>query len=119
VLCCPFALKMFGPGYAAQGAPLLQLLAAATLPKAVIELYLGVLRVRSRTRAIAVIQGARLLGTLTVVLMVPTGSILIGTGVGVLLVHVVIAVAVFPALRRAASQSDDLAANGPRRAAPC
>ncbi|MBC6459319.1 lipopolysaccharide biosynthesis protein [Actinomadura sp. HBU206391] len=117
IVCCPFALEVFGPGYAAQGAPLLQLLAAATLPKAVIELYLGVLRVRSRTRGIAVIQGARLLGTLAVVLVVPTESILIGTGVGVLFVHAAIAVAVFPALRRAASPGDDRAANGPRRAA--
>ncbi|GAA2093403.1 lipopolysaccharide biosynthesis protein [Actinomadura alba] len=119
VLLCPFALKVFGPGYAAQGAPLLQLLAAATLPKAIIELYLGVLRVRSRTRAIAVIQGARLTGTLAVVLMVPTESVLIGTGVGVLLVHVVIAIAVYPALRRAAAEGDEPVANGPRRAAPC
>jgi O-antigen/teichoic acid export membrane protein len=119
VLLCPFALQVFGPGYAAQGAPLLQLLAAATLPKAIIEVYLGVLRVRSRTRAVAVIQGARLGGTLAVVLLVPTGSLLIGTGVGVLLVHLAIAVVVYPALRRAASPGREPTANGPRRAAPC
>ncbi|MCU1469018.1 MAG: hypothetical protein JWQ39_167 [Glaciihabitans sp.] len=110
-LCCPFALQVFGPGYAVKGATLLQLLALATLPKAVIELYLGVLRVRSRTRQIALIQAARFLGTLAVVLMVPSGSLLTGTGAGVLAVHLIIAAAVLPALRRAAAPAGDLTAD--------
>jgi hypothetical protein len=101
-LCCPFALEVFGPGYAGEGAPLLQLLALATLPKAIIELYLGVLRVRSHTRRIAVIQGTRFLGTLAVVLAVPADRVLTGTGIGVLMVHLLIAAAILPALRRAA-----------------
>lgn len=114
----PLAFRVFGAGYAAEGAPLLQLLAVATLPKAIIELYLGVLRVRSRTRLIAVIQAARFLGTLAVVLAAPSGSVLIATGMGVLIVHVLIAVAVFPALRRAAARGDDSPADGLVRAVP-
>jgi O-antigen/teichoic acid export membrane protein len=100
-LCCPFALEIFGPGYAGEGARLLQLLALATLPKAVIELYLGVLRVRSRTRRIAAIQATRCLGTLAVVLAMPADRLLTGTGAGVLMVHLLIAAAILPALRRA------------------
>ncbi|MGH3390169.1 MAG: hypothetical protein ACRDOO_14975, partial [Actinomadura sp.] len=116
-LGCPLAFRVFGDGYAAEGAPLLQLLAIATLPKAVIELYLGVLRVRSRTRQIAAIQAARFVGTLAVVLAAPVESLLIATGMGVLIVHVLIAIAVFPALRRAAHGADS-PATGLARAAP-
>jgi hypothetical protein len=113
-LCCPYALGAFGPGYADEGTPLLRLLAVATLPKAVIELYLGVLRVRSQTGRIAVIQAARFLGTLAVVLTVPTGSILLGTGIGVLAVHAAIAVVVLPALFRAAAHDRDRRGRGAR-----
>lgn len=114
----PLAFRVFGDGYAAEGAPLLQLLAIATLPKAVIELYLGVLRVRSRTRQIAAIQAARFVGTLAVVLAAPVESLLIATGMGVLIVHVLIAIAVFPALRRAAAHGADSPSTGLARAAP-
>jgi hypothetical protein len=101
VLACPFALELFGHGYAAQGAPLLQLLAVAILPKAVIEMYVGVLRVRSRTRLIAAVQGARLLGVLALVPVLFHGTRLVTIGMVVLGVNMAIAVAVLPALRRA------------------
>jgi O-antigen/teichoic acid export membrane protein len=102
----PVAFMVLGHGYAAEGAPLLRLLAVATLPTAIVELYLGVLRVRSRTRRIAVIQAARFFGTLAVVLVTPTDSVLLGTGTAVLVVHTLLAIAVFPALRRAAAHGD-------------
>jgi O-antigen/teichoic acid export membrane protein len=53
------ALDLYGPRYAAYGAPILELLALATLPKTLTELYLGALRAQSRTRLIAVIQVTR------------------------------------------------------------
>ena len=55
----PWVLTLFGAGYAAQGAPILELLAVATLPKTLTEMYLGALRAQSRTSLIALIQGVR------------------------------------------------------------
>jgi O-antigen/teichoic acid export membrane protein len=83
VLLAPLALKLFGPAYAAYGAPVLQLLAIATLPSAVTELYLGSLRAQSRTSQVAVIQAVRcvLMLGLTVVLTGAIGAI--GAGVAV------------------------------------
>ncbi|SEF79944.1 Membrane protein involved in the export of O-antigen and teichoic acid [Thermomonospora echinospora] len=101
VVACPVALKLLGPGYAAQGAPLLQLLAIAVLPKAVIELYVGVLRVRSQTRLIATVQGVRLLGVLALVPLLFHGTRLTTIGMVVLGVNLMVAVAILPALRRA------------------
>jgi hypothetical protein len=90
-------LSVFGPGYAREGAPLLRLLALATLPKALIEVYIGVLRVQRRTRLVALLQGARFAGVLGLVLMLsgPTGP-----GYAVLAVTTVLAVAVLPAVLR-------------------
>ncbi|REE98925.1 O-antigen/teichoic acid export membrane protein [Thermomonospora umbrina] len=101
VVACPFALELLGHRYAEEGAPLLQLLAVAILPKALIELYVGVLRVRSRTRMIAVLQGARFLGVLALVPLLFDGADLVTIGLVVLGVNVVIAAAVLPSLRRA------------------
>src|ERR1019366_4329051 len=58
-LLAPWALGLFGPGYAAHGAPILQLLAAATVPKALTDLYFGALRAQSRTSLIALLQAIR------------------------------------------------------------
>ncbi len=94
-------LSVFGPGYADYGAPLLRLLAVATLPKALIEVYIGVLRVQRRTRQVAVLQGARFAGVLGLVLAMSHGSDITGPGYAVLAVSTAIAVAVLPALLRA------------------
>ncbi len=94
-------LSVFGPGYAEYGAPLLRLLAVATLPKALIEVYVGVLRVQRRTRLVAVLQGARFAGVLGLVLTMHQGSAITGPGYAVLAVSTAIAVAVLPALLRA------------------
>jgi O-antigen/teichoic acid export membrane protein len=91
-LLAPWGLRLFGPAYAAHGAPVLQLLAVAALPRAVSELYLGVLRAQSRTLLVAVIQGARcvLMLGLTVLLTGAMGTI--GAGVAVLTSQAVVAV---------------------------
>lgn len=96
----PWLLGLFGPGYAAQGAPILMLLAAATLPRAVTEIYLGALRAQSRTSIVAVVQGVRavLIFALTLVLIRVMG--IVGAGVAVLASQLVVAVAVSPALIR-------------------
>ncbi|WP_345439000.1 hypothetical protein [Actinoallomurus vinaceus] len=90
-------LSLFGEGYARHGAPLLRLLALATLPKALIEVYIGVLRVRRRTRRVAVLQGVRFAGVLALVLALPGTT---GPGYAVLAVSVALALAVAPALLR-------------------
>ncbi|OKI87278.1 hypothetical protein AMK10_33195 [Streptomyces sp. CB02058] len=58
VLFAPYILAPFGEDYAAHGTLVLRLLAAAALPRVLVELYIGVLRVQGRTGALAVLQGA-------------------------------------------------------------
>ncbi|MGW0789101.1 lipopolysaccharide biosynthesis protein [Streptomyces sp. NPDC002911] len=58
VLFAPQILAPFGADYADHGTLVLRLLAAAALPRVVVELYIGVLRVQGRTGALAVLQGA-------------------------------------------------------------
>ncbi len=58
-LLAPWALGLFGAGYAAHGALILELLAVATLPKTVTGIYVGALRGQSKTSLIALIQGVR------------------------------------------------------------
>ncbi|MEV5748287.1 hypothetical protein AB0L00_10750 [Actinoallomurus sp. NPDC052308] len=93
-------LSVFGPGYAREGAPLLRLLALAVLPKALIEVYIGVLRVRRRTRLVALLQGVRFTGVLALLLLLPGGAHATGPGYAVLTVTVALAVAVLPAMLR-------------------
>jgi O-antigen/teichoic acid export membrane protein len=99
-LLAPWGLGLFGPGYAREGAPILQLLALATLPKTLTEVYLGALRAQSRTRMVAIVQGIRatiMLG-LTVWLVETMG--LIGAGVAAVVTQVVVAAMISPALWR-------------------
>ncbi|MEU8705870.1 lipopolysaccharide biosynthesis protein [Streptomyces sp. NPDC048565] len=57
VLFAPQILSPFGAEYARHGTLVLRLLAAAALPRVVVELYIGVLRVQGRTGALAILQG--------------------------------------------------------------
>ncbi|TXS09310.1 lipopolysaccharide biosynthesis protein [Streptomyces sp. wa22] len=57
VLLAPQILSPFGADYAEHGTLVLRLLAAAALPRVVVELHIGVLRVQGRTGALAVLQG--------------------------------------------------------------
>jgi O-antigen/teichoic acid export membrane protein len=107
-------LSVFGPGYAEHGAPLLRLLALAALPKALIELFIAVLRVQRRTRLVALLQAVRFAGVLALVLVLSQrsdeGLDVTGPGYAVLAVTIAIAVAVLPALLRAASPIPQLTA---------
>lgn len=101
VALAPVGLEIYGHGYAT-GAPLLQVLALAVLPKAVIELYVGVLRVQKRTRLIAALQGVRLAGVLGLVTLLIDPDHLATIGVAVVAVNVAVAAAILPGLLRAA-----------------
>lgn len=105
IVAAPVGLRVFGESYA-HGAGLLRLLAAAALPKAIIEIYMGVLRVQSRTRPVAVLQAVRCAGVLAVILVFAAGEhYLVMVGVAVLAVHVAVAAAIFPRLRAIARPS--------------
>ncbi|MBY8884607.1 lipopolysaccharide biosynthesis protein [Streptomyces sp. PTM05] len=87
----PYVLRVFGPGYASQGAPLLRFMVTATLTRVLFEAYFGVLRAQSRTSLVALLQGALcvlVLGS-TLALLRPLG--IVGAGVAELCSQCVIA----------------------------
>jgi O-antigen/teichoic acid export membrane protein len=99
-LLAPSILGLFGPGYARDGAPVLVLLAAATLPRTLTEMYLGALRAQSRTSLVALIQGGRAVLVLGLVLILTNSMGIVGAGVAVLASQAVMAVVVAPGLYR-------------------
>ncbi|MCP2339900.1 lipopolysaccharide biosynthesis protein [Actinomadura rupiterrae] len=101
VVGAPLGLAFFGHEYASRGAPLLQILAIAVLPKALIELYIGVLRVENRTRLIAALQAARFLGVLALLFPLIDPHHLAVIGLAILAVNAVVALLVLPGLVRA------------------
>jgi O-antigen/teichoic acid export membrane protein len=103
VWLAPWVLGLFGPAYAAHGAAILRLLGLAILPKALIELYLGVLRAQNRTARVALIQAARGLLMLGLTLTL-TGTLgVAGAGVAVLASQALVALMTVPGLRRVLS----------------
>ncbi len=101
VLFAPQILTPFGSDYAEHGTLVLRLLAAAALPRVVVELYIGVLRVQGRTGALAVLQGAMcalVLGS-AALLLGPTG--IAGAGWAMLIAMTAVAAASALGLRSA------------------
>ncbi|MDQ0942971.1 lipopolysaccharide biosynthesis protein [Streptomyces sp. V1I1] len=99
VVFAPQILAPFGEDYAAHGTTVLRLLAAAALPRVVVELYIGVLRVQGRTGVLAALQGtmcALVLGS-AALLLGPVG--ISGAGLGLLLSMTVMAAVSAPGLR--------------------
>jgi O-antigen/teichoic acid export membrane protein len=91
-LLAPWWLRLFGPSYAAHGAPVLELLAAGTVFRGATELYLGALRAQSRTFLVALVQAARagLMLGLIVVLTGVRGTV--GAGIAVMASQAAIAI---------------------------
>nr|WP_256252229.1 lipopolysaccharide biosynthesis protein [Streptomyces sp. yr375] len=117
VLFAPQILLPFDEDYAEHGTTVLRLLAAGALPRVVVELYIGVLRVQGRTGMLAALQGAMctlVLGT-AAVLFAPAG--IAGAGWAVLLSMTLIAVVSAVGLRSALRRNDRLPA-GRSTAAP-
>ncbi|MEV5435287.1 lipopolysaccharide biosynthesis protein [Streptomyces sp. NPDC052682] len=101
VLFAPQILAPFSPDYAEHGTTVLRLLALGALPRVVVELYIGVLRVQGRTGVLAALQGAMcalVLGS-AAVLFTPAG--IAGAGWAVLLSMTLIAVVSVTGLRSA------------------
>jgi O-antigen/teichoic acid export membrane protein len=104
-LLAPFALRLYGPKYSSYGAPVLELLALATLPKTLTELYLGALRAQNRPKMIATIQVVRFLLILGLALAL-TGVIGVpGAALGAVATQLFVAVLIFPRLRQIMSAS--------------
>ncbi|WP_345660822.1 lipopolysaccharide biosynthesis protein [Streptomyces venetus] len=106
VLFAPYILMPFSPDYAEHGSTVLRLLALGALPRVVVELYIGVLRVQGRTGVLAALQGAMcalVLGS-AAVLFTPAG--IAGAGWAVLLSMTVIAVVSTAGLRAALRPND-------------
>jgi aminoglycoside phosphotransferase (APT) family kinase protein len=51
----PYLLRLFGPGYAAEGTVLLRLVCLSAIPHLVVASYLGVLRAQQRTRVLILV----------------------------------------------------------------
>ncbi|WP_435866348.1 lipopolysaccharide biosynthesis protein [Streptomyces wuyuanensis] len=101
VVFAPLILAPFGADYAEHGTTVLRLLAAAALPRVVVELYIGVLRVQGRTGVLAALQGAMcamVLGS-AAVLTGPAG--ISGAGLAMLLSMSLMALVSAPGVRAA------------------
>ncbi|MER5579319.1 lipopolysaccharide biosynthesis protein [Streptomyces massasporeus] len=106
VVFAPYILTPFSPDYAEHGSTVLRLLALGALPRVVVELYIGVLRVQGRTGVLAALQGAMcalVLGC-AAVLFTPAG--IAGAGWAVLLSMTLIAVVSMVGLRAALRHDD-------------
>nr|WP_234335299.1 MULTISPECIES: lipopolysaccharide biosynthesis protein [Streptomyces] len=117
VVFAPQILTPFSPDYAEHGSTVLRLLALGALPRVVVELYIGVLRVQGRTGVLAALQGAMcalVLGS-AAVLFTPSG--IAGAGWAVLLSMTLISVVSMAGLR-AALRHDDGAPAARTPAAP-
>ncbi|MFJ5998050.1 lipopolysaccharide biosynthesis protein [Streptomyces sp. NPDC092370] len=113
VVFAPQILTPFSPYYAEHGSTVLRLLALGALPRVVVELYIGVLRVQGRTGVLAALQGAMcvlVLGS-AAVLFTPSG--IAGAGWAVLLSMTLIAVVATAGLRRALRPHDSAPAVRP------
>ncbi|MEV4916064.1 lipopolysaccharide biosynthesis protein [Streptomyces tirandamycinicus] len=118
VVFAPVILAPFGADYAEHGTTVLRLLAAAALPRVVVELYIGVLRVQGRTGVLAALQGAMcamVLGS-AAVLMGPAG--ISGAGLAMLLSMALMALVSAPGLRAALAGREPRPARGTRLFAP-
>lgn len=120
VVLAPQILTPFSADYAEHGSAVLRLLALGALPRVVVELYIGVLRVQGRTGVLAALQGAMcvlVLGS-AAVLFSPAG--IAGAGWAVLISMTLIAVVSVFGLRSAlrGTRGGLLEQDGPDRTAP-
>ncbi|MET8567202.1 lipopolysaccharide biosynthesis protein [Streptomyces sp. NPDC004783] len=112
VVLAPQILAPFDADYAEHGSTVLRLLAVGALPRIVVELYIGVLRVQGRTGVLAAVQGAMctlVLGS-AAVLFTPAG--IAGAGWAVLLSMSLVAVGCVPGLRSALRGGDGTGGRG-------
>lgn len=99
VLIAPFALALLGPGYQ-EATTVLRLIAIAAIPRAFIELYLGVLRAKGRAKSLAAIQTVQFVITMVGVLTLLPVMGINGVGFTLLGCQLTVAAAITPGLVR-------------------
>ncbi|MEV5510039.1 lipopolysaccharide biosynthesis protein [Streptomyces orinoci] len=80
-LLAPYILRVFGPGYAQAGTPLLRWFAVGAGLRVVMETYFAVLRAQSRTAGLAYLQGLLCVLVLGLTLLLLPRMGLVGEGV--------------------------------------
>ncbi|PVD11930.1 lipopolysaccharide biosynthesis protein [Streptomyces sp. CS207] len=99
IVLAPQILAPFDEDYAEHGSTVLRLLALGALPRIVVELYIGVLRVQGRTGVLAAVQGTMCVLVLGSAAMLFTPAGIAGAGWAVLGGMTVVAVGCVPGLR--------------------
>ncbi|MFC8097361.1 lipopolysaccharide biosynthesis protein [Streptomyces sp. NPDC057363] len=107
VAFAPQILAPFDADYAEHGSTVLRLLAIGALPRIVVELYIGVLRVQGRTGVLAAVQGSMCVLVLGSAAMLFTPAGIAGAGWAVLGSMTVVAVGCAPGLRAALRGIDE------------
>lgn len=115
VALAPLVLELFGASYAHAGTAPLRLMLLAAVPRAVVELYLGVVRAQGRSRPIALVQGAQTALFLALVFSLLGRAGIVGIGWAYVLSNLAVAV---PLLPRLAAVLRDAAAAAGSRVAP-
>ncbi|MEV0963357.1 lipopolysaccharide biosynthesis protein [Streptomyces sp. NPDC049910] len=118
IVFAPLILAPFGGDYAEHGTTVLRLLAAAALPRVVVELYIGVLRVQGRTGVLAALQGTMcvmVLGSAAVLMGLAGIS---GAGLAMLLSMALMALVSAPGIRAALAGRAPRPAGGSRPLTP-
>jgi O-antigen/teichoic acid export membrane protein len=100
ILLAGALLTPFGAGYRSHSATLLRLLAAASLPRALATVSIGVCRVERRVLRIAAVQAAQAILVLGLAALLLPHLGIVGAGVAALVGHTAVAVAVLPWLRK-------------------
>ncbi len=118
VVLAPYLMAVFSPGHAEHATTLLRLIALATLPRALIEIHLGVLRAKSRSRTLAVVQGGMCAVAFAATFLLLPRFGIDGVGIGLLVAQLVIAVAIMPALLRSLVVPGSAPAGAAARALP-
>lgn len=129
-LAAPYALRLLGRGYL-DAVALLQILAFAAVPRAVVEIWIGVLRAQNRARELAAVRIAS--GSLMIALVLAALQLdVLSRGLGVLPItavggavlasQVIVALGVLPRLWRfltsAVAAGDAAEPSGPARSRP-
>ncbi|MFD4260962.1 lipopolysaccharide biosynthesis protein [Streptomyces sp. NPDC058534] len=112
VVFAPQILAPFDEDYAEHGSTVLRLLAIGALPRIVVELYIGVLRVQGRTGVLAAVQGAMCVLVLGSAAMLFTPAGISGAGWAVLVSMTVVALGCAPGLRSALRGIDGAGRSG-------
>ncbi|MFI8949097.1 lipopolysaccharide biosynthesis protein [Streptomyces sp. NPDC053750] len=114
VAFAPQILAPFNADYSEHGSTVLRLLAIGALPRIVVELYIGVLRVQGRTGVLAAVQGTMCVLVLGSATMLFTPAGIAGAGWAVLLSMTVVALGCAPGLRATLRGADEAGRKAPR-----